>query len=179
MMSTKKNTPGKSGPTPEYVDCIIFSILKEEKDLFIDFLRKKGFFDREVCETNACGHSGLSAEKLSFIDKNRKIRTCVVCSLARNENIKERGNAAAYKLLYIISRFYKSGFYINIGVVGAFGAKVKLGEVFLVSQNVCVTKKDSNGTFSQSTAEINRSIVQSVFDKINAAGHEELLRQIS
>ncbi|MEY8589166.1 hypothetical protein [Phocaeicola sartorii] len=179
MMSTKKNTPGKSGPTPEYVDCIIFSILKEEKDLFIDFLRKKGFFDREVCETNACGHSGLSAEKLSFIDKNRKIRTCVVCSLARNENIKEMGNAAAYKLLYIISRFYKSGFYINIGVVGAFGAKVKLGEVFLVSQNVCVTKKDSNGTFSQSTAEINRSIVQSVFDKINAAGHEELLRQIS
>lgn len=179
MMSTKKNTPGKSGPTPEYVDCIIFSILKEEKDLFIDSLREKGFFDREVCETNACGHSGLSAEKLSFIDKNRKIRTCVVCSLARNENIKEMGNAAAYKLLYIISRFYKSGFYINIGVVGAFGAKVKLGEVFLVSQNVCVTKKDSNGTFSQSTAEINRSIVQSVFDKINAAGHEELLRQIS
>ena len=72
----------------------------------------------------------------------------MVCSLARNENIKEMGNAAAYKLLYIISRFYKSGFYINIGVVGAFGAKVKLGEVFLVSQNVCVTKKDANGTFS-------------------------------
>ncbi|WP_455666716.1 hypothetical protein [Phocaeicola sp.] len=179
MMNTKKNTLGKSGSTPEYVDCIVFSILEEEKDLFIGFLHEKDFFDREVCETNTYGHSGLSAEKLSFIDKNRKVRTCVVCSLERDENIKQMGNAAAYKLLYIISRFYKSRFYINIGVVGAFGAKVKLGDVFLVSQNVCVTKKDSNGIFSQSTAEINRSVVQSVFDKIKSSGHEELRRQIS
>lgn len=174
MMNTRNNTQRKSAPAPEYVDCIVFSILKEEKDLFIKFAQERDFFDRKVYN-----HPELTAEKLSFIDRDYTIRTCVICSLVREENIKQMGNAAAYKLLYIISRYYKSNFYINIGVAGAFSKKANLGDVFLVVENICVTKKDSNGNLSQNTSAIERSIVQNVFDKIKDNNNTKLCQLIT
>lgn len=182
MMNTKKNAHRQSTPTLESVDCIVFAILKEEKDFFIKFAQERDFFGHKVCRTNTCTHSELAAEELLFIDRNHIIRRCIVCSFERKENIKQMGNAAAYKLLYIISRHYKSDFYINVGVAGAFGKKVRLGDVFLVSQNISVTKKDSNGGFSQNTPDTDRSTVQSVFDKIkddtNAELHQLIIKRI-
>lgn len=177
-MNTKKNTHRESSVTLEYVDCIVFAILKEEKDFFVKFVRERDFFGYKVCRTNTHNHSELAAEKLLLIDRNYTIRTCIVCSLKREENTKQMGNAAAYKLLYIISRHYKSSFYINIGVAGAFNEKVRLGDVFLVSQNISLIKKDSNGSFSQSILNIDSKIIENVFDKINDDNSAELRQLI-
>ena len=135
------------------VDCIIFTILEEEKNLFLNFKTNKYFGENNCFIIGKEEYiDNVSITPITFFDKDNYKRRCLVCCFREESNKKEMGSTATGKLFYIISRKYKSNLYINIGVAGAI--KSYLGEVVLIKENTQVFYKNSDLETTQTNSNI-------------------------
>lgn len=171
---------------PEYVDCIIFTILEEEKNSLLGsneecFSRPLNSFIHIECDQSKTS-SELGITRLDFFDKDGIKRNCVICNFKKKEDKKRMGNAEAGKLFYLISREFISDFYINVGVTGAFSDKAKLATVYFVNSTLSLISKDSNSQLSTGLQPvISYQIADTVFNSIqtNTYIYNKIVESIS
>lgn len=115
------------------VDVALIFMLKEEKDLFINY--NKAFI---VFPENELGFN-----EFVFFDKDNKQRTGVMCS-----NLTEMGNTEAGILFYTLSRNYKAHLYINLGVAGLI-TDLQIGDVLIATRIATMGENNANNTQKQ------------------------------
>ena len=108
------------------VDCIILTILKEERE---HFLSNNKFFIMYETKSEA----GVNYTEFDFLDKNSHIRKGVICDFG-----KRMGITNAIKFFHLISQKYKSLLYINAGVAAGI-KRDTIGDVFCIEelQTIC------------------------------------------
>lgn len=128
---------------PKEVDCIIIAMLEEEKDLF-------WACSDHLIKTNAGVDKNISYIEFIFFDKLGYQRTGVICSSSTGD----MGNTAACSLYYSLSRKYRSGLYINIGVAG-YVKDVRIGDVVIVNRITTMGENNaSNEKWQQRDAPV-------------------------
>ena len=144
---------GKTKTAQKHVDCIIITMLQEERKLFLNnniaLLYDKNRINNEFLE-------------FEFFDKENKLRKGVFCS--GNDKM---GNSEACALFYKLSRKYKADLYLNIGVVG-FVNDVSIGDVIIVNDNYSLAERNaSNSNLQKTDFAIETDYIQTITNEIN------------
>ncbi|MDO4312454.1 MAG: hypothetical protein Q4C52_05165 [Eubacteriales bacterium] len=118
------------------VDCIILTILQEERENLLKNNDKFIVYPTEMKD-------GVNYTEFVFLDRNCDVRTGVICDFG-----KLMGITNAIKLFFLVSQKYESLLYINAGVAAGVSG-FHIGDVFCVTelQTICENNDTSIDDF--------------------------------